>query len=346
MAETESASVLGERDRVPMDIELGRLGDALLRSAEELIEAVNARAHRKRAQGGAGGLGESVEESFSRLGGLATVAVARWIAGEPVDDAFAVGQDFSRVFAQMVASSDVPLGEVVRRCQYWRDACTQQLFAASALGLASERAAELARQSVDLAADHALASMSAIFDAERQRMQQELTRRQEELAFLATHDALTKLANRALVVERLEQLLEQRGEGRSRGVAVLFIDLDGFKSINDTLGHSTGDRLLAATAARLRAAVRESDTLGRLGGDEFVVLVGPLVTDATLSDLAARLRRAFAEPFAISLDGDPLPITASIGVAVASGDCSAAQLLHDADLAMYSAKSKRRAPVR
>jgi diguanylate cyclase (GGDEF)-like protein len=317
---------------------MSRLGYALLQSTDELIEAVTARAHRKRELAREPALDGAVEESFERLGGLATIAVARWIAGEPVDAAFAVGEDFSRVFAQMVASSDVPLGEVVRRCQYWRDACAQQLCDAVSLGLASEGACKLAQQSVDLASDHALASMSAIFDAERQQMQQELTRRQEELAFLATHDALTKLANRSLVVERLEQMLAHRWDD---GVAVLFIDLDGFKEINDTLGHSAGDRLLAATAARLRSAVREVDTLGRLGGDEFVVIASSISPDGALQDLAARLREAFSEPFSISLEVGPLRITASIGVAVATGDCSAAQLLHDADIAMYSAKSRR-----
>ncbi|MHB1860533.1 MAG: diguanylate cyclase domain-containing protein [Solirubrobacteraceae bacterium] len=348
MPETESASIVGADDPIAIEVELSRLGDALLRSADELIEAVRIRADRKRELAREARLDDAVEESFSRLGGLATIAVARWIAGDPVDDAFAAGQDFSRVFAQLAASSDVPLGEVVRRCQYWRDACRQEIFAAVAAGLASHRAAELARQSVDLAADHALASMSVIFDTERQQMQQELTRRQDELAFLATHDALTKLANRALVVERLERMLARHAQdaGADGGVAVLFIDLDGFKAINDTLGHRAGDRLLTATAARLRAAVRETDTLGRLGGDEFVVVSGASATDLVLADLATRLRGAFDEPFAIALDEDPLRITASVGVAVAEADCSAEQLLHRADLAMYSAKARRGVPVR
>ena len=319
---------------------LAYLGDRLLRSTDDVIAAVTARASRKREMT----LDPAVEESFVRLGTLATEAVARWVAGASVDGAFAAGEEVSRVFAPMVANSDVPLGEVVRHCQYWRDSCEEAL-AAAAEDCESERACELARGSIHLAADHVLASMSAIFDAERHRMQLELTRRQEELAFLATHDGLTKLANRSLVVERLERMLARSGDepgGDGVDVAVLFIDLDGFKAINDTLGHSAGDRLLAATAARLRAAVRAGDTLGRLGGDEFVVLTSPLPASTALQELAARLRDAFAEPFAISLDRGPLRITASIGVAVARPGCSAAVLLHDADQAMYSAKGRRR----
>jgi diguanylate cyclase (GGDEF)-like protein len=326
--------------------DLRRLGEALLESVEEVIASVTARAHRKRELEGQPILDEAVEESFERLGTLSTAAVARWIAGETVDEAFAAGEEFSRAFAQMVASSDVPLGEVVRRCQYWREGCEGVLLGAPD-ALARDRACELARQSIHLAADHSLATMSAIFDAERHRVQQELTRRQEELAFLATHDGLTKLANRSLVVERLEQMLDLDGEAEEeRGVAVVFIDLDGFKEINDTLGHSAGDRLLAATAARLRAAVREADTLGRLGGDEFVVLARRMSKAGALEGLARRLQDAFAEPFSISLEQGPLRITASIGVALARGGCTAAQLLHDADIAMYSAKARRSTAVR
>ncbi len=96
-------------------------------------------------------------------------------------------------------------------------------------------------------------------------------RRQEELAFMATHDALTGLANRALVLDRLEQMLVRSRRSKAL-VAALFIDLDNFKQVNDTLGHDAGDELLRAVAARLDGVVRATDTLGRLGGDEFVVI--------------------------------------------------------------------------
>lgn len=335
----ESGSKLGHELDAKLDHEMRRLGHALLESTDAVIASVTERALRRAKSKREPMLDDAIDDSFVRLGTLSTAAVARWIAGESVDGAFAAGEEFSRAVAQMVASSDVPLAEVVRRCQYWRDACVEALQDALGANPARAQALSSALRSIHLAADHALANMSAIFDGERWRIQQELTRRQEELAFLATHDGLTKLANRSLVVARLEQMLE--GECREEnGVAVLFIDLDGFKGINDTLGHSAGDQLLAATAARLRAAVRDSDTLGRLGGDEFVVLAGCVSDAETLEELADRLCRAFAEPFSLGLACGPLRIGASIGVALAQPGCSAAQLLHDADLAMYTAKSR------
>lgn len=320
---------------------MARLGHALLQGTDAIIASVATRSMRRRTLKGEPLLDDEIEASFVRPGTHATAAVARWIAGESVDGAFAVGEDFSRAVAQMVASSDVPLAEAVRRCQYWRDACVEAIEGATGVSHANAEAVSSALRSIHISADHALASMSQVFDRERWRIQQELTRRQEELAFLATHDGLTKLANRSLVVARLEQMLEGDRVAQ-QGVAVLFIDLDGFKEINDTLGHSAGDRLLAATAARLRAAVRETDTLGRLGGDEFVVLAASVPGRGTVQELADRLCEAFAEPFAMGLACGPLRISASIGVALAQPGCSAAELLHDADLAMYGAKSRGR----
>src|SRR5665213_639044 len=100
---------------------------------------------------------------------------------------------------------------------------------------------------------------------------EDLGRRQEELAFMATHDSLTGLPNRTLILDRVEQMLV-RSRRNHTPVAALFIDLDNFKSINDTLGHGVGDELLQAVAARLDGVIRGGDTLGRLGGDEFIVI--------------------------------------------------------------------------
>ena len=152
----------------------------------------------------------------------------------------------------------------------------------------------------------------------------------------ATHDALTDLPNRVLILDRLSQLLKRRRRG-GRPTAVLFLDLDGFKDVNDTLGHEAGDRLLQATAQRLRKAVREADTVGRLGGDEFVVVVDGDEAGPTPEAVAERILAQLRQPFPLD-DGRSLTVTASIGIAVgAVGE--AGDLLRDADVALYEAKA-------
>jgi diguanylate cyclase (GGDEF)-like protein len=150
------------------------------------------------------------------------------------------------------------------------------------------------------------------------------------------HDPLTGLANRSLVLDHLQRALARAGR-RSSLTAVVFLDLDDFKPINDTLGHRAGDEILVRIAERLRAAVRPSDTLGRWGGDEFVVVCEDLERAADAPVIVARLAAAFDEPFAI--DGTDLHVTASIGVALSGGgDDSPAALIHAADAAMYEVK--------
>lgn len=160
---------------------------------------------------------------------------------------------------------------------------------------------------------------------------------QERLAYQATHDALTALPNRAAVLARGAELLaDRRGSER---VAVLLLDLDGFKEVNDTLGHAFGDRLLAQIGPRLRPQVRDVDVVARLGGDEFLVLL-PGVTPAGAGAAAARARAAVREPFLV--DGLPLDVDASIGVAVSgAGPADIETLLRQADVAMYAAKRRR-----
>ena len=182
-----------------------------------------------------------------------------------------------------------------------------------------------------------LVQMCECFDAERQLADEELDRRQQELAFMATHDALTGLPNRTLIVDRLEQML-LRARHSKTPVAALFIDLDNFKSINDTLGHGAGDELLRAVAARLDGVVRDVDALGRLGGDEFVVVAGRHVADGRpRAGRRTAARRAEGADQARETSRRPVTVTASIGIA--TGDrASAGDLLRDADIAMYRAK--------
>ena len=150
------------------------------------------------------------------------------------------------------------------------------------------------------------------------------------------HDPLTGLANRSLVLDHLHRALARAGR-RSSLVAVVFLDLDDFKPINDTLGHRAGDEILVRIAERLRSAVRPSDTLGRWGGDEFVVVCEDLERASDAPAIVARLLGAFDEPFAVH--GTELYVTASIGVALSGGgDDGPAALIDAADAAMYRVK--------
>ena len=155
----------------------------------------------------------------------------------------------------------------------------------------------------------------------------------------AMHDLLTGLPNRALFLDRLTLALTRRTRRRDQSCGVLFLDLDRFKEINDTLGHAAGDALLVAVADRLRAALRPQDTAARLGGDEFAVLVENIFSIADLDIVANRILGEIAKPF--DLFGHSAEVGASIGVAMAGPDHAAPELIiRDADFAMYRAKQE------
>ena len=165
--------------------------------------------------------------------------------------------------------------------------------------------------------------------------------REERLAHQAFHDPLTTLPNRALFTDRLTLAFSRRHPAQAL-VAVLFIDLDRFKVINDSLGHHAGDRLLVATAERLRTCVRPEDTLARLGGDEFAVLIEALPAIADATAVAERIATELRAPF--DFEGREVFVSASVGIAL--GDAQRGrpeELLRDADLAMYQAKKNGKA---
>jgi len=170
------------------------------------------------------------------------------------------------------------------------------------------------------------------------RMQMaERLKAEQQLYFEAHHDALTKLANRAMFSDRLIYAIRHLKRYPTQTFAVLFIDLDRFKMINDTLGHHTGDLFLIEIAERLRACVRENDVLARLGGDEFVVLLDSLKSDDA-EDVADRIITAIEKPFTI--ENNTLYSSASIGVAVCGTQYkNSDEILRDADAAMYQAKN-------
>jgi diguanylate cyclase (GGDEF)-like protein len=161
---------------------------------------------------------------------------------------------------------------------------------------------------------------------------------EERLRHQALHDPLTGLANRALLASHLETALA-RARRHDRLLAVLLVDLDGFKFLNDRVGHSQGDRVLMVVADRLRLQIRPTDTVARLGGDEFVLLLEEIDEAESAVTVARRLRRALEEP--MEVEGRELQVRASVGIAVSEqGREPVDELLRNADVAMYAAKTR------
>jgi diguanylate cyclase (GGDEF)-like protein len=312
--------------------DLCRLGEALKARAEDVLNLTVLRT---------AGSGEAVDAvvqgSFERISTSSTMAVARWIAGEGIEVAVEAGRETWEIFGELAAHRAASLNEVTSRCFTWRNVMAEVLReSATQLEVSSETLPQ-ALSILQLSLEFSLVRMCECFETERQRTDEELARREEELAFLATHDPLTGLPNRTLILDRVEQMLA-RSRRSQTPVAALFVDLDNFKSINDTLGHGVGDELLRAVAARLSGVIRDADALGRLGGDEFVVISEELSLAAGPELVAERLLDALKQPFKLGADEEThLSVTASIGIA-GGEHTSAEELLRNADIAMYRAK--------
>jgi diguanylate cyclase (GGDEF)-like protein len=184
-------------------------------------------------------------------------------------------------------------------------------------------------RAVSLFAEQAAAAISnaRLFEMERAHT--------AELTYRAFHDPLTRLANRALFVERVEEALTE-DENTPRRLAVLFLDLDNFKTVNDSLGHAAGDRLLVAVAGRIESSIGHADIGARFGGDEFAVLLRDAVDDFAVTAAAGRILESLRSPF--SIGGHEVFISASIGIAVPEQGENVDELLRNADVAMYMAK--------
>jgi diguanylate cyclase (GGDEF)-like protein len=312
--------------------DLRRLGEALKARAADVLNLTVLRT---------AGSGEAVDAvvqgSFERISTSSTMAVARWIAGEGMKVAIEAGRETWEIFGELAAHRAASLNEVTSRCFSWRNVMAEVLHESAAELEVSPESLSQALSILQLSLEFSLVRMCECFEVERQRTDEELKRREEELAFLATHDPLTGLPNRTLILDRVEQMLA-RSRRSQTPVAALFVDLDNFKSINDTLGHGAGDELLRAVTARLNGVIRDADALGRLGGDEFVVVSEELSLAAGPELVAERLLDALKQPFKLGADEETqLTVTASIGIAV--GDhTSAEELLRNADIAMYRAK--------
>jgi diguanylate cyclase (GGDEF)-like protein len=312
--------------------ELRRLGETLKRRAGDVRELTVAR-----TAGPDHDVDAVVQGSFERISMSSTSAVARWIAGESMEVAVEAGRETWEIFAELAAHRAASLNEVTWRCFSWRNVMAEVLHESATQLKVSPEALSHAMNLLQLSLEFSLLRMCECFEAERRRTDEELTRREEELSFLATHDPLTGLPNRTLILDRVEQMLARAARSKTP-VAALFVDLDNFKSINDTLGHAVGDELLRAVTARLDGVIRDADALGRLGGDEFVVISEELSMSVGPELIAERLLDALKHPFNLGADKETrVSVTASIGIAV--GDrISAEEILRDADIAMYRAK--------
>lgn len=216
----------------------------------------------------------------------------------------------------------------------------QRIFVGAIRDITAQRNAELALKKAHDQLEERVRLRTNELRHANAALENEIARRketQQQLEHLATHDSLTKLPNRNLFMEHLERTIAQASR-RQQQTALLFIDLDGFKEVNDTQGHDTGDKLLAEIAQRFLDRTRAEDLLSRIGGDEFTLITGPSEVARQEAEVIARsLIETLQTPFFI--DGNHLTIGASIGIAIFPNDSSSAeQLIQHADEAMYAIK--------
>ena len=316
---------------VSLEAEIAHLGAALEARVDEVRAQVVAR-----SQASGPVIEASATSKFERICVISTVAVARWMAGGDPRAGLETGREAWDIFGQLAAHREAPLDQVTKRCLHWRDAVAGVLRDCGTGTGVSPEALLKAQAMVGVTLDVTLVRMCEVFESERARTEEELGRRQEELAFMATHDQLTGLPNRTLILDRGTQMLG-RARRRQTPVAALLINLDNFKAVNDSLGDGAGDELLQAIAARLDGILRDTDALGRVGGDEFVVLAEELSVGSGAEMIAERVQEALTAPFGVTQSTEPLQVTASIGVAAGERGC-AEDFLRDADVAMHRAK--------
>lgn len=270
--------------------------------------------------------GEREREQIASLGNIAAKQRARPMRSPPIRNVASPEQR-----ASSDASPDsLSVTLLTKLNLWWRDATNRVLVEEASRLAISTATLQSAMGMVSASCDSSLVRMAKGYDAELQELH-------ERLSYLALHDPLTGLANRATLLSQLDRALS-RLERHPTGLAIAFIDLDNFKAINDFLGHGCGDQVISAMAVLLASEVRPGDSIARFGGDEFVVLFEDLsepLEQAT--ELAERLCRASRQP--IHVVGEPISMTASIGVAVVSGpNCRSEDVLARADATMYAVK--------
>jgi diguanylate cyclase (GGDEF)-like protein len=216
------------------------------------------------------------------------------------------------------------------------DGWTVQTFGPGAAGGVLGNGNALALLIAGVVLSFVFSALVLVLSTGRARALRLVAERTGELRHQALHDALTGLPNRALIMDRIEQLLVRNRRYGTTGAA-LYIDLDDFKNVNDTLGHGAGDRLLVAVAARLTSTLRDADTIGRMGGDEFVVLIDGAELNVAPELVAQRLLDVMRQPFELEGAAMPLMVSTSIGIAMGQRE-TGGDLLRDADVALYQAK--------
>lgn len=280
--------------------------------------------------------GSHVFEAIAETDRLAARVLGRWLA---------TGQEITAEEGRALSALGDLVGEVclpglVKAYLAFRDVSSELIEREAGRIQAPSEVREKALRMMALCTDGSLVTMCRRFDDERIRLAGELVAEHAKLEHLALHDPLTGLANRALFQQELEQAIRS-ARGHERSVAVLFADLDDFKSVNDSLGHDAGDRLLIEVANRLRGLVRSSDTVARLGGDEFVILrAASLDNEQDMQELVDRVHSGLRRPFQVA--GQVVGTAGSIGVAYADANTTPERLLAEADAAMYRAKSQPR----
>jgi diguanylate cyclase (GGDEF)-like protein len=279
---------------------------------------------------------QAVSNSWFAIGPAAVFVLAR----TPTDKAGAalllgaLGAQFVVDFAVSAARFALARGAslIAQLGEYW-----VYVVDAALSGTALLAAENIHRTILAALAPLPLLGLVALFARERHQRLENLVELNDGLQHQAFYDALTGLPNRVLAIDRAEQMIA-RGRRNALPGAALYIDLDGFKQVNDGYGHAAGDELLRLVAARLSSAIREGDTAARLAGDEFLVLLEGSALDAGPEFAAARLMELLCRPHEINAEtGRQLTVTASIGIAMGERG-TADELLRDADVAMYEAK--------
>jgi diguanylate cyclase (GGDEF)-like protein len=311
------------------------LGYALRGRAQEVSAQLIAR---WRQMGEAADPTGTVERAIDQVARAGTLAVAdHLITGETISRDRAEEWDWT---GEAPVAGDITLSNVTKLYLGWRAVCAEVLCEEAAARALPREQLERSLQVVQLGCEASLVRMARRFEMTSRGLEEQLVEQQARLEHQALHDPLTGLANRLLLLDRIEHALESLAR-RPTGVAVLFMDLDYFKAVNDASGHSVGDELLLGVARRLHAAVRPNDTIARLGGDEFVVLCEDL-SDPIEEGLAVarRITERFEDPFEVN--GREITVALSVGVAPALHDDTADALIGRADRAMYRAKQRGR----
>jgi diguanylate cyclase (GGDEF)-like protein len=307
-----------------------KLGEVLQPRSDEVLQGTIERTRRS------GKVVDSVaRESVEEICSLATNAVAGWMTSSHADLEAGGGWE---IVKRLAAERAAPLHDLTRLCLCWRDSAGEVLRDAADEQAVPADALARALEMLQLTVDFTVVRLCEVFEAERERTDEELVRREQELAFMATHDALTGLPNRTLLLDRGQQMIERarRHDGK---VAALLIDLDNFKAVNDSFGEAAADEVLRAVAQRFDAVIRSSDALARVGGDKFAVIADELSLEAGAELIAARLLASLGESFTLPIAQEQrsVDLTASVGIADGGRDTAEA-LLRDADIAMSRAK--------